>query len=470
MSIATYCLSAETKTNSSKAIPLILLSPKQTKDYLKKSSDLCRANATQQGFEGKEHSYMLETDSKGSLTNVLVGIGDDALTIWSLAHLPTALPKGKYILDSTSTKKLKKPTLSDLATGWGAACYKFSEFKESTKKHEATLLMNKDALDDAAITLDAIFMVRDLINMPVNHMQPTQLAAAAKKLAKTHKAQYSEIIGDNLLKKNYPAIHAVGRASDDAPRLVDMRWGNKKHPTLTLVGKGVCFDTGGLDIKSSSGMIMMKKDMGGAAHVLGLASMIMAQKLPLRLRVLVPCVENSISANAFRPSDVLPTRKGITVEVGNTDAEGRLILCDALAEADTEKPDLLIDCATLTGAARVALGAEIPAFFTNDKKYAATLQKASDDTIDPLWQLPLYDGYKKMLNSEIADTNNISSGGYGGAITAALFLQLFVEDAKTWVHLDMMAWNLKPSAGKPIGGEAMGIRALYASIINHFNL
>lgn len=470
MSNTSYCLSALTSSNSDKAISLILLTEKQAQAYLEKSSDLCRANAAQQGFKGKEHSYLLETNSKGELENILVGLGDTPLDIWSLAHLPTALPKGTYTLEPSSAEDLKKPTLIDLATGWGAACYQFSEFKKSSKQPEATLLLDKDILKDADIALDAIFMVRDLINMPVNHMQPTQLAKAAKDLAKAHKAKCTEIIGNDLLKKNYPAIHAVGRASDDAPRLVDFSWGNKEHPTLTLVGKGVCFDTGGLDIKGAAGMLMMKKDMGGAAHVLGLASMIMAQKLPLRLRVLVPCVENSISANAFRPSDVLPTRKGITVEVGNTDAEGRLILCDALAEADTESPDLLIDCATLTGAARVALGADIPAYFTNNKDYAATLQNASDESNDPLWQLPLHANYIKMLKSDIADINNVSAGGYGGAITAALFLQHFVENAKTWVHVDMMAWNLKPSAGKPIGGEAMGIRALYLSIVKHFNL
>jgi len=470
MKKAAYCLSTATKTTTDKAVTLLLLTTKEAQTYLENSSELCQANAKQKGFKGKKHSYLLETDEQGTLIKVLVGIGKGALNIWSLAHLPNALPKSFYMLDAALSEKLTKNQLADIATGWGAACYEFAEFKKPKKKHEAILLLEKATITEARIALDAIFMVRNLINMPVNHMQPRHLAASAESLAKTHDATCSIIVGEDLLKQNYPAVHAVGRASDDAPRLVDIRWGDTSHPTLTLVGKGVCFDTGGLDIKPASGMLMMKKDMGGAAHVLGLASMIMAQKLPVCLRVLVPCVENSISANAFRPSDVLPTRKGITVEVGNTDAEGRLILCDALAEADTESPDLLIDCATLTGAARVALGADIPAFFTNDKKYAATLQDASDEQSDPLWQLPLHAGYKKLLKSDIADTNNISSGGYGGAITAALFLQLFVDNAKTWVHVDMMAWNLSSSVGKPMGGEAMGIRALYLSIVNHFNL
>jgi leucyl aminopeptidase len=273
----------------------------------------------------------------------------------------------------------------------------------------------------------------------------------------------SVIVGDALLKHNYPAVHAVGRASEKAPRLIDLRWG-RKGPKVTLVGKGVCFDSGGLDLKTAAGMKLMKKDMGGAAHVLGLASMVMAAGLPLRLRVLVPAVENSVSGNAFRPLDVLKTRKGLTVEVGNTDAEGRLILCDALAEACREKPDLLIDFATLTGAARVALGAGLPALFCNDEALAQTLLDEGLARHDQLWRLPLHQPYRKSLDSQVADLNNISDAPFGGAITAALFLQAFVEAGIPWAHFDLMAWNTSASPGRPQGGEAMALRAVYGAI------
>jgi leucyl aminopeptidase len=285
----------------------------------------------------------------------------------------------------------------------------------------------------------------------------------ARKLAKTHGARLSVIVGDALLKHNYPAVHAVGRASEKAPRLIDLRWG-KKGPKVTLVGKGVCFDSGGLDLKTAAGMKLMKKDMGGAAHVLGLASMVMAAGLPLRLRVLVPAVENSVSGNAFRPLDVLKTRKGLTVEVGNTDAEGRLILCDALAEASREKPDLLIDFATLTGAARVALGTGLPALFCNDDALAHTLQDEGLARHDQIWRLPLHQPYRKGLDSQVADLNNISDAPFGGAITAALFLEAFVEAGVPWAHFDLMAWNLRAGPGRPQGGEAMGLRAAYGAI------
>jgi len=305
--------------------------------------------------------------------------------------------------------------------------------------------------------------VRDLINTPAGDLGPAELATAARKLAKAHGGRLSVIAGDALLKRNYPAIHAVGRASAKAPRLIDLRWG-RRGPKVTLVGKGVCFDSGGLDLKSAAGMKLMKKDMGGAAHVLGLASMVMAAGLPLRLRVLVPAVENSVSGDAFRPLDVLETRKGLTVEVGNTDAEGRLVLCDALAESSREKPDLLIDFATLTGAARVALGTGLPALFCNDEALAGTLLGHGLARHDPLWRLPLHRPYRASLDSPVADLNNISDGPYGGAITAALFLEAFVGDGVPWAHVDLMAWNTGASPGRPQGGEAMGLRAVYGAI------
>ena len=272
------------------------------------------------------------------------------------------------------------------------------------------------------------------------------------------------IVGDALLAENYPTIHAVGRASSRAPRLVDIVWGDESAPKVTLVGKGVCFDTGGLDLKPASGMKMMKKDMGGAAITLGLAQAIMAANLPVRLRLLLPLVENSVSGNAMRPLDIVRTRKGLTVEIGNTDAEGRLILCDALAEACTEKPALLIDVATLTGAARVALGPELPALFCNDDEVAARLLAAGTAEDDPLWRMPLWRGYRRMLDSKAADLNNVSEGPHAGAITAALYLQEFVEPGISWAHIDVMAWNQRTRPGRPEGGEAQTLRALYAHI------
>ncbi len=313
-------------------------------------------------------------------------------------------------------------------------------------------------------TAEAIGLVRDLVNTPAADMGPAQLAEAARDLAKRHRGKCTVLVGDTLLKRNYPAVHAVGRAAAEEPRLIDLRWGSK-GPKVTLVGKGVCFDSGGLDLKPAAGMKLMKKDMGCAAHVLGLASLIMAEKLPLQLRVLVPAVENAVSGNAFRPLDVLQTRKGLTVEVGNTDAEGRLVLCDALAEADSEKPDLLIDFATLTGAARVALGPDLPAMFCNDDKLAGLILRHGAVEGDPVWRLPLHKGYRPGLESKVADLNNISNSPYGGAITAALFLENFVSPGTRWAHFDIMAWNVATRPGRPEGGEAMGLRAVYAAIV-----
>jgi len=303
-------------------------------------------------------------------------------------------------------------------------------------------------------------------------MGPGDLADAARTLGRAFKARVRVIEGDQLLKKNFPAIHAVGRASDRAPRLIDLTWGPANAPKVTLVGKGVCFDTGGLDIKTAAGMKFMKKDMGGAAHVLGIASVLMAAGARIRLRVLIPAVENSISGNAMRPLDIVATRRGTTVEIGNTDAEGRVILADALWDAVAEAPDLLIDFATLTGAARVALGTDLPALFCNDDKLAADITAAGQAVEDPLWRLPLWDGYRSMVEGSQADLTNSPEGGYAGAITAALFLEHFATPEKgkpvPWAHVDLMAWNLKSRPGRPMGGEAMGLRAMAAMILKRF--
>ncbi|MDH5558516.1 MAG: leucyl aminopeptidase family protein, partial [Alphaproteobacteria bacterium] len=295
-------------------------------------------------------------------------------------------------------------------------------------------------------------------------MGPADLAQAAQDLAGEFNAEFAVTVGEELLERNYPAIHAVGRAAAVAPRLIDMRWGDPGHPRVTLVGKGVCFDTGGLDLKPSRGMALMKKDMGGAATVLGLARMIMATGLPVRLRVLVPAVENSVSGNAMRPRDILQTRKGLTVEVGNTDAEGRLVLADALTEAMTDKPDLLLDFATLTGAARAAVGTGIAAMFTPDDNLAADLYRHSVVEDDPVWRLPLWKPYRRMIDSKVADINNSGDSPYAGAITAALFLSEFVDEGLSWAHFDIMAWNPSPRPGRPEGGEAMAMRAAFSAI------
>ncbi len=315
---------------------------------------------------------------------------------------------------------------------------------------------------------NASFDVRDHVNAPANLFGPDELEAAARKIAKFGGAKLRVVSGVQL-KKDFPLIHIVGAASTRPPRLIDFTWGNPKHPKVTLVGKGVCFDTGGLDIKPSSGMLLMKKDMGGAANVMGLAQLIMGAKLKLRLRVLIPAVENSIAGNAFRPGDVFRSRKGLTVEIGNTDAEGRLVLCDALALADEEAPELLIDMATLTGAARVALGPDLPPFYTDDDDVAADLATHAIKTNDPLWRMPLWRAYNALIETPIADVNNAGQGGFAGSITAALYLRRFVEKARAHVHFDIFAWVPTAKPGRPKGGEQQAMRALFSYLSQRFN-
>jgi leucyl aminopeptidase len=355
-----------------------------------------------------------------------------------------------------------------LALGWALATYAFARYH--AKPASGAALVWPAGADRGRVErlARAAFLARDLTNTPAGDLGPEELAQAAVRVAEEGGACHRVIVGDDLLGENYPTIHAVGRASTRPPWLVDLVWGDPAAPKVTLVGKGVCFDTGGLDLKPASGMRLMKKDMGGAAIVLGLAQAIMDARLPVRLRVLLPCVENSVSGNAMRPMDIIRTRKGLTVEIGNTDAEGRLILCDALAEASTETPQLLIDMATLTGAARVALGPELAALFCNDDKLAAALLDAADAEEDPMWRMPLWRPYRKMIDSKIADLNNVSEGPHAGAITAALYLQEFVEPGIPWAHLDVMAWNPQSRPGRPEGAEATALRALYAHISRRF--
>ena len=358
---------------------------------------------------------------------------------------------------------------ANAAIAWGLQSYQFSRYKKSDIKIPKLVL--HESADSATIenTVAAIHLVRDLINTPTENMGPAQLATATKNLSDEYGGSFNQTIGEQLLQDNFPAIHAVGRASVYEPRLLDLRWGDSSHPKLTLVGKGVCFDTGGLDLKPTAGMRLMKKDMGGAAHVLGLAKMIMAAKLPVQLRVLIPAVENSIAGNAYRPGDIISSRKGSTIEIGNTDAEGRVVLADALFEAIQEKPELIIDFATLTGAARVALGFDVAAMFTNDDDVATGLMAAANEQQDPMWRLPLHAGYRTLIDTPIADISNSGSSPQAGAITAALFLQHFVGDDIPWVHFDLMAWNTATRPGRPEGGEAMALRAVFAYLSDRFS-
>jgi leucyl aminopeptidase len=442
------------------AIPLTPLAPGGLKDWLAGQPPRIAAWVESTGFTAKSGDICLLPGTDGSLERVLAGVdpGDGPN---GFAGLPGALPERRYRLDPHGGAEAAQANLA--ALGWALGSYAFTRYRKAPKSF-ATLAWPKGA-DRGAVgrTAHATWLVRDLINTPAGDMGPAELADEARKLAKAQGGRVRVTTGAALLTRNYPAIHAVGRASARAPRLIDLRWG-RAGPRVTLVGKGVCFDSGGLDLKSAAGMKLMKKDMGGAAHVLGIASMIMKAGLPLRLRVLVPAVENSVSGNAMRPLDVLNTRKGLTVEVGNTDAEGRLILCDALAEASREKPALLVDFATLTGAARVALGTGLPALFCNDEAVAQSLLGQGLKQHDPLWRLPLHAPYRRLLDSRVADLNNISDGPYAGAITAALFLAEFVAPGTPWAHLDVMAWNSTAEPGRPVGGEAMGLRAVYGAI------
>ncbi len=440
---------------SKKTIPILILTPNDFSGWLSKQNRVIKNWIDSTGLIAEPGATCLLPDANGHVTHALC-IVSDVKNPWSVGHLPTVLPEGDYHFDAN----LSETEQTNFAIAWGLGAYQFTRYKKPSKKI-AKLVSRGDFIKNI---VESINWVRDLINTPTEDMGPSELGEAVAHLAKQYKATLKQIIGKDLLKQNFPCIYTVGRASDDAPRLIDLRWGNKKHPKITLVGKGVCFDTGGLDIKPSSAMLLMKKDMAGAAHVLGLARMIMEAKLPVCLRVLIPAVENVISGNAYRPGDVIKSRKGLTIEIGNTDAEGRLVLADALTEAVDEKPDLLIDMSTLTGAARVAVGTDISAMFCNDDGLANSLMQYGVQQFDPIWRLPLFAPYRESLNSGIADINNNAVDGYGGAITAALFLKEFVPDTIPWVHFDMMAWNLKTRPGRPQGGEAMALRAVFAHL------
>jgi leucyl aminopeptidase len=408
-------------------------------------------------FEPKAGQSLLLPGDNGALTGVLFGIEADQQPMdrFLPGRLPGLLPAGIYRFANAP----HDARLAALAFALGS--YKFTRYRKA--EANGAKLQVPEEIDGADLSriAEGVALARDLINTPANDMGPAELEQAARELATKHGASFRSIVGDDLVKQNFPLIHAVGRASPRAPRLIDLTWRDAAAPKITLVGKGVCFDTGGLDIKPDSGMLIMKKDMGGAANVLAAAHMIMDAKLKVRLRVLIPAVENAISGDAFRPLDIYRSRKGITVEIGNTDAEGRLVLADALALADEETPELIVDMATLTGAARVALGPELPPLYTHDDTLAADFARHAEAEHDPLWRMPLWRPYDSMLDSKTADINNVG-GPMAGSITAALFLSRFVTATKSWAHFDIYAWTPSAKPARPDGGECQVARALYA--------
>jgi leucyl aminopeptidase len=445
---------------SSSALPVQFVTPPKWRTWLREQGAVRRGWIESSGVAGRAGDLVVLPGRDGKAAGAVLVLSAKPL-LWDFGALAGRLPAGTWKF--ANAPEGVSPTDAAVAIGLGA--WRFERYRSNKARAGARIVWPQGAdKARATATIEAISMARDLITTPSSDMGPAELAQAAQALAKKHKARIRVIVGDDLLKQNYPMVHAVGRASSRAPRLIDLTWGRDGDPKVTLVGKGVCFDTGGLDLKPSTGMLNMKKDMGGAATVMAVAAMVMAARLPVRLRLLIPAVENSVSGNAFRPLDVVPTRKGLTVEIGNTDAEGRLILCDALHEGASEKPTMMVDCATLTGAARVALGTELPALFCNDDVLAGDLIETGKQVHDPMWRLPLFAGYRRLLDSKVADINNAPGVAFGGAITAALYLKEFVPDDVPWAHFDMMAWNNTSRPGRPEGGEAQAARAIFAAI------
>jgi leucyl aminopeptidase len=455
--------------DGSDSVPLWLLYEDEIEAWRATQTPLVARWLTVQNFKGEKHRVLLLPDSAGGLAAAVGGLGrrQGALSLWHAAGIVERLPSRRFRLAQQFTAE----EATQLCLGFAYGGYRFERYRPAKSDAASVEAPPNADVQFIALAAESLRMARDWINTPAADLGPVELSAAARRLAERHQAAYQEWVGEGLLAANFPAIHAVGRASSEAPRLVELRWtppAGETYPRLTLVGKGVCFDSGGLDIKPGSGMALMKKDMGGAAVALALAHMLMSVKIRAQLRVLVPAVENAISGNAYRPGDVLTTRKGLTVEVGNTDAEGRLVLCDALALADAELPDLIIDFATLTGAARVALGPELPALFGNDDGIVHDLAVAAAVEHDPLWPMPLWAGYEDELASKIADLNNVAASSLAGAIFGALFLKRFVSESTPWVHIDLYAWNSKDRPGRSIGGEAQGLRGVYRYLVKRY--
>ncbi|MEB3702581.1 Leucyl aminopeptidase family protein [Candidatus Bealeia paramacronuclearis] len=437
----------------SQALPIMCLTPAEFQTWILEQDEETQNWVARMGVVGKAGDVLVSSSE-------VIAIVEHALA--HFAAIPEKLKGGTYYFEGLEENLLEVAVLA-----WGMATYRYQEFKTGAPVPK---LVWPEDIDRGAFQalIESITFVRDMINQPANLMNPQTLAQKSEDLAKSWGAEIEILKDQDRLQKEYPLVHAVGKASATPPCLIDVRWGNPAHPKLTLIGKGVTFDSGGLDLKSSSNMLLMKKDMGGAAHVLALAHLIIHHKLPVRLRVLIPAVENAVSGTAIRPGDIFKSRKGLTVEIGNTDAEGRLILADALAEADSENPDLVIDFATLTGAARIAVGTEIGALFSNQKDLLWPLQELGDQLEDPLWPLPLWSGYESMIASKFADVNNVGTSSYAGATLAALFMKKFIE--APWIHIDMMAWNITAKPGKPEGGEAMGLRTIFAYLMSRYSV
>jgi leucyl aminopeptidase len=447
------------------AKPIWFVTPQTFSKVTAALPERARAFAKAAGFEPKAGRHLV-LPGGGGAAGVLFGLeGADAdKNPFLPGRLAELLPPGTYRFANAP----HDTRLAALAFALGS--YQFGRYRKAADRKIRLVL--PDGVDAAELTriADGVTLARDLINTPANDLGPAELEQAARALAKRHGAKARSVVGDNLLKENFPLIHAVGRAADRAraPRLIELRWGKANAPKITLVGKGVCFDTGGLDLKPENAMLIMKKDMGGAASVLALAHMIMDRNLKVSLRVLIPAVENSVSGDAFRPLDIYRSRKGLNVEIGNTDAEGRLILADALALADEGKPDLLVDMGTLTGAARVALGPELPPFYTDDENLASEVAQHAAAQNDPVWRLPLWSRYDSMLDSKVADLNNVAAGGFAGSIVCALFLKRFIGATKSWLHFDIYAWTPSAKPGRPEGGECQAARAVYALLAERY--
>lgn len=442
--------------NGQPATPIQLIEKSGFESWLASQTDAIRTAVQAQKFEGNTGDFAILPGEKPKDWSVVAGVADaKKLSIWSLAKLSDILPEGCYRLTDIDA--------GDAMVGWMLGQYRYQEYLSEPKSTGARILLVKEPgrIAGSALQATATALVRDLVNRPAADMGPNALEAETRRVAKSYRAEVA-VIGGDALESGYPLIHAVGKAAmrEHAPRLIELHWGDDRHPRVAIVGKGITFDSGGLDIKPASGMRIMKKDMGGAAHALALAEMIMAAHLPVRLHLLIAAAENSISGNALRPGDVIKSRKGITVEIDNTDAEGRLVLADALAKAVEDKASLIIDFATLTGAARTALGPDLPAMFSNQDEVAEGLLVASKTVQDPVWRMPLWAPYSEMLDSDIADTAN-SGGSFAGAVTAALFMQKFIPDDTAWVHLDTFAWRPTSKPGRPKGGEALGLRAVF---------
>ena len=442
-------------SRADQALPLHVLDRDQFATWSAGQPAALQAWLQAQHFTASAHSVVLLPGEHG-IAGAVLGVGDpdDA---YSYAHAPHALPEGSVWTLATELTPARRDLLQ---LGWGLGSYRFDRYRKRNRA-PAQLLASPSA--EVAALVAASLRVRDWVNTPTEDMGPQHLEDAARELAQAHGAQVEAITGEALLQQNFPAIHAVGRASHRAPRLIVLRWGKETDPSLVLVGKGVCFDTGGLDIKPADGMRNMKKDMGGAAHAMALAGLVMAQALPVRLTLLVAAVENAIGPDAFRPGEVIATRKGLSVEIDNTDAEGRLVLCDALTYACEQQPDLVLDFATLTGAARIALGPDLPALFSNDDTLAQQWLQAGDQTRDPVWRMPLWRPYLRYLHSGIADLANAGSR-MAGSVTAALYLERFLAEGQRWGHLDVYAWNDGERPGRPAGGEALALRSAWAML------